>query len=394
MFNRHVIAQKTALKNNQGFTLLELLIVVSILSSIAYMAVDNVAESDSFNKWQRSQYRLDNMRQAIIGNSRRELNGRSELSGFVVDMGRLPHCVRELLEAKSCDGTSDLPAFRLYEEQVAGGWRGPYLNATHRLGDYDAYRDGWGNKGASDDIPDLEGANYDSQNFGWLFQSSATATGIVLTVQTLGGDGITDEKSLSSAAVTSYEQLTDYEKDYPKPDSQPLISSSEYQILITSYSATAPITYMGGVVSLDLSVKVDCIASPLEAICASVKVDYDSEGKEFRYLEACLGISTIADGKLDKYRLGSHLVKVMMNATEQSFNNLKFGKKEDTYLTVGRHYATLLKWNKKNKKNKGNEGCSFDPIVMNNDSAIKIPLNIPFTVVGHNHQVTLQGVVK
>jgi len=361
---------KTSLKNSQGFTLLELLIVVSILSSIAYLAVDNVAESDSFNKWQRSQYRLENMRQAILGDSSRLVNGQSELSGFVVDIGRLPGCLSELLEAKQCDGI-DFPAFTLFEEQMAGGWRGPYLSATHRLGDYDAYRDGWGNKGDSDD----------KQNFGWVFQSSPTG----VNVQTLGADAISVATALSSATVTSYEQLSDYEKDYPKSDRQTLISEHEFQLLLTDYTAESIIpvvaeSYIGGL-QVALTVQVNCTETPSEVICGLV----DSENS----IKTCLTISSIVDGALVKDHIKSRPVKealledptkFTLNGTKQTLS-FKFGEGEDTYLPIGRHYAALLVWDSTGNKC----GDSYPG---------EYEIHFPFTVLAGNRLVTLQGVVK
>lgn len=374
MFNRYTLT--LPLKNSQGFTLLELLLVVSILSSIAYLAVDNIAESDAFNQWQKSQYRLDNMRYAMIGDSRRLIDGHSELSGFVVDMGRLPNCLRELLEAKSCDGTSDLPAFRLFEAQMAGGWRGPYLNATHRLGDYDAYRDGWGNKGVSGDgsdpAPDPDLNLKDRQNFGWIFLAHEKG----LTVQSLGLYGISDAVALSSGLVKNYEQLSDYEKDYPRERAgvKPLlIASNEYQMLLTRYSeatSIAPEKYWGGL-KVNFSMASDAVATLIAA----------SPDPSATSLLICATIFSMNEGILDNLGLPSrHSVELVKDKTEQRFE-FQFGEGVDAYLPIGRHYATFLLWD-------SNDGvCGTNPLV-------QVSNNIPFTVVGHNRLVTLQGVVK
>lgn len=43
------------------------------------------------------------IREAILGDPRKTVNGQAVMSGFVADMGRLPTCLRELLEPFNCN---------------------------------------------------------------------------------------------------------------------------------------------------------------------------------------------------------------------------------------------------------------------------------------------------
>lgn len=159
---RHVSALAT--KRVTGFTLLELLIVVAILSSIAYVALDTLKEDVSQIRFDDTENRLVSIRKAIVGDHSRRLGQGSEISGYVADVGVLPSRLRDLIEdpcqnpvAGNCGWKSD-GALRF-------GWRGPYLNVTSVGGD-NSFRDGWGNTA----ISTVE----DDDNFGWIYSFCRT----------------------------------------------------------------------------------------------------------------------------------------------------------------------------------------------------------------------------
>jgi prepilin-type N-terminal cleavage/methylation domain-containing protein len=168
-----------------GFTLLELIIVIFMLSSLALMSVFFVDSADDQARFEATRTRLAQLRYAMVGDANRMLNGETELYGFVADMGRLPENLQELIEppddsllwqAREIDG--------MVTESIWSGWRGPYLPAMPEAS-MSTFRDGWGTSG-------------DAPNFGWQFSVSDD----VLSVKSLGKD----------AKVGG----VDYEQDYPE----------------------------------------------------------------------------------------------------------------------------------------------------------------------------------
>lgn len=337
--------------SHTGFTLIELLVVVSILSSIAYLAVDNLADSDAQNKWELTDIRLQTIRRAIIGDSGRVHNGKSELSGFVVDLGRLPKCISELLFPVDCEGVA-LPQFSLYVNNVAGGWRGPYLNATHQTGGA-AFRDGWGNKNVD--------PTEESKNFGWdyeVIEEVLSANIGNLIVQSIGLD-----RSQNPALADDYALLSFYERDYPPTqsvgedysyDPLPLIVSNHYQIPITQYDS-GPASYAGAL-WVDMGILSECENGTdeftLNNECNPVTV--------LPYSEAvCLKIASVVDGVYDANAFVSReSVTLTLDGTRQLLQ-FKFGDEVDTSLMMGRHSASLHYWDTLNSV------CTDDTIDFN-----------------------------
>lgn len=164
-------AHRTA---QRGFSLLEMLVALGILSAAAYVAVDTMDGDVGQRRFEQTQNRLDKIRKAIVGNPDLSLNGAPVISGYVADVGALPRCLDALLVRQpDCDGNG-VPDDEVTEPLVypapaaygavgvsglRGGWRGPYISAGAR-GIVDAWGNGrqWTN-GAED------GGNY-----GWIVQ--------------------------------------------------------------------------------------------------------------------------------------------------------------------------------------------------------------------------------
>ncbi len=122
-----------------GFTLLELLVVILLLSALALSLSNFLVSTDDQLRYDDTKSRLEAIRQATLG-TERVLAGRPVVSGFVADIGRLPDSVDELLEAHG------LPAFA-YDPATGleAGWRGPYLPGLPELTTGErAWNDGWG----------------------------------------------------------------------------------------------------------------------------------------------------------------------------------------------------------------------------------------------------------
>lgn len=132
------------IKKQQGFSLIELLIVLGLMTAaatIALSSVDNNANQNSFNE---TRIKLELIRKAILGEEINNFNGLPiSTSGFVADMGRAPITIEELFIEPDCDpDTAGIQCPWLYDSanEIWSGWHGPYINVIGN-----DYLDGWGN---------------------------------------------------------------------------------------------------------------------------------------------------------------------------------------------------------------------------------------------------------
>lgn len=188
------------LHNQTGFTLLELLIVVFILSAIAFSTVSFTTTADDQFRFEDTKTRLNQLRQAVIGQPTQMLNGEPAVSGFVADVGRLPDTIQELLEN---DCATEISCWALDANlNLWAGWNGPYLPVLPEQSTGErAFRDGWGNAGAAG-------------NYGWGAFTIDQDAGTVIA-QSLGSDG-----APNPSVVADYDAQDSYQRDFP-PTSDP-----------------------------------------------------------------------------------------------------------------------------------------------------------------------------
>ncbi len=227
----------------QGFSLLELLLVVTVLSAVAWMSLGIVNNDSDQIRFEDTRNRLKGIKRAIIGDTSRTINGSPELRGYVADMGSFPPNIQALLTKKYCEAHPEVTSsgscsttfhtqadYQLLDYtatttthtdtngvQTSGahysgysmrlGWNGPYIDSAWG-GDYQRFLDGWGN----DDTA--------TNNYGWRYTLGSSPAD--LTVQSVGRDGYTGGS-------------TDFDKDYPE-SGVPLINESQYQVTITDSS--------------------------------------------------------------------------------------------------------------------------------------------------------------
>lgn len=192
------MSTKITLPRQQGFTLLEIVLVLFLLGLMASSTLFLTEGIEDQAKYDETKHRIEMIRTAILGDSSRTINGRPEISGFASDMGRLPGCIRELLTQRYCDDSEDLPAWEQDpNSQVWAGWRGPYLIGNTELSGEVHFRDGYGNAGTG------SGAGSDDwENSGWNFDVDEAG---VLAVISLGFDDSNDIEANSLIVPLDYQ---------------------------------------------------------------------------------------------------------------------------------------------------------------------------------------------
>ncbi|MBS3965064.1 MAG: prepilin-type N-terminal cleavage/methylation domain-containing protein [Methylomonas sp.] len=183
----------SAWRTAHGFTLLEMLLVIFLMALVASTGLMLTEGVETQAKYDETKRRMELIRKAIVGDPTRTVNGAPEISGFVADMGRLPGCLRELLERLDCgDPAAALPVWTHDPSSGIGfGWRGPYLQVLPEIGGALRFRDGYGNR---DDT-----AADDAANSGWIWRlyvaddslatPAATNPFAIVRLQSLGFDG-------------------------------------------------------------------------------------------------------------------------------------------------------------------------------------------------------------
>lgn len=213
--------------NRRGFTLLELVIVLGILSVLTMLASRGIANRQHELRADKANALLDDLETAIVGD---RFSKGPERASFVADMGRLPRAVTNSSDETQLTlgelfvkpagavvfgaypakknlcagaGLSSLPMDG--GVMVAMGWRGPYL----RLGPGVAepfVRDPWGNPlvsrnaavGATNAEDRLLGASWDG-----LTGTAATNGMPIAFIRHLGADGLSE---LTEAEETGYDK--------------------------------------------------------------------------------------------------------------------------------------------------------------------------------------------
>jgi general secretion pathway protein G len=123
-------------RGSEGFTLIELIIVLIIVGVIGTIAFRVIGDSIQHRRFRASLSEMESLKKAIIGDPELKSAGVRTDFGFVGDIGRLPTTLGELVERGA------LPPW----DVVTGiGWHGPYIERGFAE-DPDAFRrDGWGN---------------------------------------------------------------------------------------------------------------------------------------------------------------------------------------------------------------------------------------------------------
>ena len=210
-------------RNREGFTLLELAVVLGIIVLLTHLAVHEAG------RWRTAQLRavsekgLAEIKEAILGaDFERDSEGARMRSGFLADMGRLPQAMTneqgrltlselwvapapaERFDVRVAEASNLVSSASLEDADgevlVPCGWRGPYLRIpfgkTRLL-------DGWGN---GYEVPDDAHYSVRLRATGNLPLTSL-GTPIAL-VRHLGADGVPDELQVPASHADQDAQIT------------------------------------------------------------------------------------------------------------------------------------------------------------------------------------------
>lgn len=146
--------------HQSGLTLLELLVVLTILVALSTVAITSTGGVADQARYEATQRTLENIRDAVIGPANlRDTDGTLLYTGFVADMGRLPQAaadgsnftlaelwqnvngIEPYLVRQASGANVDVPTEGDTDVYVATGWRGPYLRLSPG---HAGLLDGWG----------------------------------------------------------------------------------------------------------------------------------------------------------------------------------------------------------------------------------------------------------
>jgi len=276
----------TSPNTQKAFTLVELLTVMVVLVALASITVKSTAQFSFDSRYQITEDRYNKIKTAILGNPNQTINGHPSVSGFVADMGRLPSCLRELIDGTNChpnsndagycsDGTNSNQVTCLattgnfwkdktYQIDdghcsdnsnsnqatcltttgnkwiISGlgfGWRGAYIETPNDPAKQNAFTDGWGRKEQcfnATNQPDYHFSNKAAceANTGYTWVTADD------TYPDYNYGWIFDNSVSNQLTIKSYgkdgmlDGSEEYDKDYPQ-NTLPTVSINEWLVTPT-----------------------------------------------------------------------------------------------------------------------------------------------------------------
>ncbi len=111
-------------KNNNGFTLIELVVVIVIISVLSLVAVQNFANRTERKRAEETRNEMTAIRNALVGDEDKIQNGFRVDYGYVGDVGSVPTALADLADASIANG--------------------PYISSNFQQDPDDWMTDAWG----------------------------------------------------------------------------------------------------------------------------------------------------------------------------------------------------------------------------------------------------------
>ncbi len=130
-------------KNQHGFTLIEILMVIALIGILAVATLDLVTDTLNQSRFEATVAKMQQIQNAMIGNIAITENNVRTSFGFLGDVGAIPTASQGILSLISQPSPA-LPVYAVNSTVRFGiGWNGPYLNGANSGSSYTT--DGWGN---------------------------------------------------------------------------------------------------------------------------------------------------------------------------------------------------------------------------------------------------------
>jgi prepilin-type N-terminal cleavage/methylation domain-containing protein len=127
-----MLRMRSSKLDRQGFTLVELVIVIVVLGILAAFAFPRFANMSSSAKIATTKEEMTALRRAMVGNPAATSGGEYIDRGFEGDVGFLPSRLQDL--------TAKPDSVSAYNKLTRLGWNGPYVDSTAGL----YLKDAWG----------------------------------------------------------------------------------------------------------------------------------------------------------------------------------------------------------------------------------------------------------
>ncbi len=127
-------------KNNKGFTLIELVIIIVILGIVAAVAIPRFGSLSENSRINVSREEMRRIKEAIVGNPAIVSGGQYVDRGFEGDVGFAPSNLIDLVRKPD--------SVAAYDKFSRIGWNGPYLDSTESK----YLRDAWDSAYAYDPV--------------------------------------------------------------------------------------------------------------------------------------------------------------------------------------------------------------------------------------------------
>lgn len=124
--------------NQRGFSLIEILMALMLISILTYVALEVVDNSVNDAKFDETYQEMQAISHAIMGNPKLQEGGSRTSFGYFGDVGAMPAAISSLITIPG-----GVAAYAVSSaDRTAAGWNGPYLEQGDSAADYTT--DAWG----------------------------------------------------------------------------------------------------------------------------------------------------------------------------------------------------------------------------------------------------------